>query len=120
MTDKLAPEIFRRELQKMVESPAWAELAGWWTEHLVRRVLSAPAGSQSSEQGQADLAGGRALLLAIENEVTRSQQEAMHDNRSRINRAAVKAANKRQSGGAGRAERARGTGKQADPKEAGS
>jgi hypothetical protein len=116
---KITETEFRRELAKMVESPAWPEIVGWWTEQLVRRAVMSPDTAKAIEQAGPERAGAVALLLSIENEVTRSLQEAIHDSRSRVSRAASAAADQRQGGGAGRAKRSGGTGKQAAAKKAG-
>jgi hypothetical protein len=109
---KISDEEFRRELGRMVESPAWPELSGWFTEHLVRLVISSQSPGQVSEEMAHLRKGATAFLLAIENEVTRSTQESIHANRTRVNRAAGKTEGQRPSSSDGRGKRARGPGKQ--------
>lgn len=69
---KITREQFEQELRKIVASPAWAELPGWFTETLVRRVIrsSQPLHGHSAEQAQRDQAGAAALMLAIENAIS--------------------------------------------------
>jgi hypothetical protein len=114
---KLSPDQFQRELVKMVESPAWPELSPWFVDQLVRRVLASSNPTEASEQAAHERAGAAAFLLAIENEVTRSRQEAMHA--TRINRGAATAPERSRRRPAGDAGRAGGARKQAGPKAGG-
>ena len=113
---KITQAEFDREVARMVESPAWEELAGWFTEKLVRRVIASGNGAhahEASAHAARDMAGAQALILAVSNHVQTTMMGVMHDNRSK-GRAAAAAEAERQGGRATRnAKRAGGARKQA-------
>jgi hypothetical protein len=115
---KLAPGEFDREVERIVNSPAWPELLAWFTDRMVRRVIAGGSGDalEASANAARDVAGAQALLLAMQNHVSTRKMEAMNVNRTEGRVAAKAEAERSSSGDSGKPKRARRAGQQASAK----
>ena len=122
MTDELTPFEFERQLSVIAGNPAFAHIERWYAERVVRRILAAGNPAQAAADLSLSLQGAAALLLAIQNaahDVRKRNEDMTHEHSSsqRRGRRAAQAAGSTAAGG--NTAGAAGTGKQAEPGEAG-